>query len=143
MTTKRQLASPSNGYAPGATDTSARDGEDLSPAKKTLKTVVVKGRTAVDEACPVGKQCRVIDDATGAYDAALNQTNIGKNNNKVRAHTKARPWNGMPLWYTAPLTHVCVSPVHTFSIISFRLCSLTVALLSIVGRVGAEWAVKE
>jgi poly [ADP-ribose] polymerase len=46
--------------------------------------IVVKGRAAVDEYChpAIGPHCRVLDDTDGIWDALLNQTNIGLNNNK-------------------------------------------------------------
>ena len=78
----------------GDDDGDAEDGEDdsaasLATSPTKLKTVVVKGRAPVDDCCPVAAQCHVIDDASGVYDAALNQTNIGNNNNKVRANNHA------------------------------------------------------
>ena len=48
-----------------------------APSPAQMKTVVLKGRAAVDDYCPVAGQCHVIDDASGVHDAALNQTNIG------------------------------------------------------------------
>ena len=59
--------------------------EDEQPPTQ-LTTVIVKGRAPVDDCCPVSGQCHVIEDSDGVYDAALNQTNIGNNNNKVTAH---------------------------------------------------------
>jgi len=61
-------------------------GTDDVPAPK-IKTVVIKGgkgSAPVDEKVPahIKDSCHVYQDGTDVYDAMLNQTNIGNNNNK-------------------------------------------------------------
>jgi poly [ADP-ribose] polymerase len=74
---KKARSGTSNGNANGS-------GSASTPAPQ-LKTVVVKsGGAPVDEQCPKSKDSSVsvYSDASGVYDAMLNQTNIGNNNNK-------------------------------------------------------------
>ncbi|XP_045607388.2 LOW QUALITY PROTEIN: poly [ADP-ribose] polymerase 2 [Procambarus clarkii] len=57
------------------------------PGKSGIKsgvdrTVVVKGRAAVDALCPIAKQSHVFEEDDDIWDCMLNQTNIQFNNNK-------------------------------------------------------------
>ena len=73
--------------------------EDVAaPAAKRLKTVLVKGRAPVDDCCPVAAQCHVLDDASGVYDAALNQTSIGANANKFYLIQALQADSGSPYY---------------------------------------------
>lgn len=51
--------------------------------KPKMKTVIKKGRAPVDEYCPIASTSHVFVGTDGSvYDATLNQTDIGNNNNK-------------------------------------------------------------
>ncbi|KAH8145222.1 uncharacterized protein LAJ45_10783 [Morchella importuna] len=51
--------------------------------KPKMKTVIKKGKAPVDEYCPLANRVHVYVDGAGVvYDATLNQTDIGNNNNK-------------------------------------------------------------
>lgn len=57
--------------------------EDTSEDKPVMKTIIKKGRAPVDELCPLKGSYHVYTDKNDvAWDATLNQTNIGDNNNK-------------------------------------------------------------
>jgi poly [ADP-ribose] polymerase len=59
-----------------------KSGDENQTKSKSIHRVIVKGRVPVDEACSLASSVHVFEDATGAWDACLNQTNIGNNNNK-------------------------------------------------------------
>ncbi|EAU88494.2 poly(ADP)-ribose polymerase [Coprinopsis cinerea okayama7 len=57
--------------------------KEPTPPPPKMKTVIRKGKAPVDELCPLAGSHHVYVDETGvAWDATLNQTDIGRNNNK-------------------------------------------------------------
>ena len=56
-------------------------GASSSKGKSQVKALK-KGRAVVDIHCPRAATCHVYDNGTDVFDAMLNQTNIGNNNNK-------------------------------------------------------------
>lgn len=59
------------------------ESEEPEEEEPQMTTVVQKGRAPVDELCPLKDSHHVYVDQSGVpFDAALNQTNIGNNNNK-------------------------------------------------------------
>ena len=82
-----------------------------------MKTVIVKGKAPVDEHCPVASSCHVLQDASGVWDAMLNQTNIGNNNNKSAAHNQQ-----LTVWHRGAdsqpaLTSAAVPPLSAVQIL--------------------------
>jgi len=66
-----------------AEDAQADAKDDTPPPAPQMKTVIKKGKAPVDELCPLANTHHVYVDASGAaWDATLNQTDIGRNNNK-------------------------------------------------------------
>jgi poly [ADP-ribose] polymerase len=47
-----------------------------------IRTIVVKGKAPVDDQCTISSSVHVYTEGEEAWDACLNQTNIGNNNNK-------------------------------------------------------------
>jgi poly [ADP-ribose] polymerase len=52
------------------------------PPVKKLKTVTVKGKAPVDDVCNIASTVHIYEESACVWDATLNQTNIGQNNNK-------------------------------------------------------------
>lgn len=75
--TSTSTSASTKSNAPGS---SVDEGEESIPS--SIKKMVVKGRAAVDERCPIASSVHVYDDGKDVYDTMLNQTNIGQNNNK-------------------------------------------------------------
>lgn len=58
------------------------DDDEASTSVASTKTVIMKGKAPVDEACPIASTVHVYSDGEEVWDVTLNQTAIDRNNNK-------------------------------------------------------------